>query len=126
MSFRISFGIASCRNHQTAKEPIRSICARVLERLEELKLLRHEQLNAFADEDLGTERVRGEGFLLTIYRQKLEGGKILIVVQSFYPTLWFPNFISFDLIGKVYAEGFVVEPTGAFTEAPRQLILRYC
>ncbi len=67
----------------------------------------------------------GQEAVLTTYVTEIEGGTLLVVAQAFYPTFRFPNYISTNGIGKVFADGILVKNDGKIEDAPIDLLLEY-
>lgn len=125
MAFRISFGSASCRGREGEGEPVRTICRRVQEKIESLKALRFEQLGDFREQEPEVLNVSGNEIILTTFKENLEDGRLLVVAQAFFPTLWFPNFISLAGVGKVLSEGFCVKPNGEVQDASEEMLWQF-
>lgn len=114
--FRISLGSASCRNLDARSERERKACEKVLEHLEALKQLSVAQLNSLPEEKTEAVNASGEMLSITVYRKNLAESEMLLVVQAFMPTWWFPTYFSAKGVGKLFVDGFVVHD-GAVREA---------
>ena len=123
--FRIALGTASCRDHSDRSELDRNVCSNLLFRLEKLKSLSPEQLRYFAPEERETLTVDGKVIRYTTFRDEQADGSFLLVVQAFYSTLWFPNYLSLTAVGRIYAEGIVVDSSGQITSPPEKILWPY-
>ena len=115
--FRIAIGRASCANYSGNDQNILEVCKLVSEKLTYLRSLQYSQLEKWMELTSETVQISEKEVVMTVFSQKNEKAKLLVVVQAFYPTLKFPNYFSFSFVGKLYAEGFVVEPTGSIRDA---------
>ena len=115
--FRISFGTASCQTYSGSDSNIKKVCKLVLEKIVYLKSLQFSQLSNWKNSETDVGNVDGKEVLLTAYQQKNEKDEFLIIVQAFYPTFKFPNYFSFSFIGKVFANGFIVDSAGSIRDA---------
>lgn len=122
MPFRISVGSASCLNRDSEPEPIRSICKEVLNRVESLKSFGYERLKRFSEREDDSKEICGEEISLVTWAVEMNPGELLVVVQAFWPTFSFPNYISFSAIGKLYAEGLIAKSSGEVSNAPQELL----
>jgi hypothetical protein len=68
------------------------------------------------------ERIDGRTATLTTYRDELDAGDSLIVVQGFLRSWRFPSYIGSVGIGYMYAEGFIVGDSGGIREANEDLV----
>ncbi len=115
--FRIAFGTASCQTYSGNNSNIKEVCKLVLQKIAYLKSLQFSQLLNWKNSETDIGKIAGKEVLLTAYQQKNEKGELLIIVQAFYPTLKFPNYFSFSFIGKVFANGFIVDSAGSIRDA---------
>jgi hypothetical protein len=115
-NFRIAFGVASCKDNTSKNPLVKDICKLVAEKLEILRALSYEQARIFDQEETEFYNLGGKEALLTIYKETVDED-IFIVVQVFQPTWFFPNYISTNGIGKLYAEGLVYRKNGQVESA---------
>jgi hypothetical protein len=106
--FRISLGSASCTAHEKRCGYERNACDQALSYLATLKQLPVAQLQTFPEETTETINVGDQRLLRTVFRKDLSKNEILLVVQVFMPTWWFPTYFSSSGIGKIFVEGIVV------------------
>jgi hypothetical protein len=122
--FRIALGRASCRT-STSNPTLTAICRHLLSELERLKAIQIEKLRQLPEEKHEEQDVGGVSASYTTYRANLPDGRLLIVMQAFIRTLAWPTYISFAGVGRMYAEGFVVDQDGKIIDAPDHLLWEY-
>jgi hypothetical protein len=122
---RISFGISSCKSYKGSNKFVRNVCDIILSKIEDVSKLTYEQLSSFDEYEYETSYIDNKDFILTTYKNELDNNDILIIVQGFYQTLVFPNYISTSGTGKMFAEGFIVSKDGTKAEAPESMMLDY-
>lgn len=115
--FRISFGVASCKNYKNSCEIETKICREIINKIEKLKLLNIEQLLNFKDEEIEVKKIDKKKITFTLYKSPHPNEKAIIVTQAFYTTWLSPNYISFTNIGKIFAEGIVITTDGTMRDA---------
>ncbi|WII72749.1 hypothetical protein QJS83_02550 [Bdellovibrio sp. 22V] len=123
--FRISFGGASCVECRARSAEETSLCEVVLMRLEHIKALSFEQLKNFPEEEYENFDIKGIQTALTIHRCDLDEQSILIVVQVFLPTWKFPTYFSVNGVGKMFADGIIVNKNGQKSDAPDEYLFQY-
>lgn len=116
-NFRIALGRASCKTYNGSDSDIGKVCKIVFDKLSYLKTLQYSQLSNWKESESDISNVGGKNVSLTSYVEKNKQSDLLIVVQAFYPTLIFPNYLSFTFIGKVFAEGFIISSSGDIKDA---------
>ena len=125
-NFRISFGLASCKNRINDKNDIvRKISERILVEISKLEMLSFDQLSSFNEEEPINANIDGKNVCITTFSEKINETSYLVVVQAYYNTLRFPNYISFNGVAKVFADGFTVKADGTKEEASIDLLLQY-
>ena len=101
------------------------MCDRVLARIEQLRLLSREQLFALAPEEHEDCHIVGREVSLSVYRDEISGGSVLVVVQAFVATWRRPTFLSLSGPGHIVAEGLLITPSGEITDAVDEQMWRY-
>lgn len=124
-SFRIAIGMASCRGIKTNDQTLLTICKQVLEKIDHLKRLSSSQLLNFKNEEQETTTINGKKVTFTTYLENRGSEKSLVVVQAFYPTWRWPNYLSLNGIGKVLAEGVIASTDGTIRDATHQELWDY-
>ena len=117
MGFRISLGAARAAdglNHKNGS--VRQLCSRTLARLERLRALDSSALVSLPEESSERERVGNEYAEFVTFNEKLESGDTLVVVQAFLPIWRSLNYIGPSGIGRICAEGIVVDSEGRIAE----------
>jgi hypothetical protein len=76
-----------------------------------------EEIAALPEANSRTVPGQGADCTLTTYRYVNEDQETLIVVQALVPTWKKPTFFTFTFVGKVFAEGFIVKPSGEIVDA---------
>jgi hypothetical protein len=119
--FRIAIGRCDCR------KPYRdSISAKACEaidvRLESWRKRLPTDLASVPTEVYEDERVEGHGVTFGTHKHALETGDTLVVFQALVHTWVRPTFLSFGAVGRMYAEGFLVSPSGAVERAPDEVM----
>lgn len=122
---RISFGVSSCKNYRGKNETIKLICEKINAKIDYVKSLSYGQLSSFSESESEILHFDGNEFVLTTYKDRINENKVLIVVQGFYRTLSFPNYISTKGIGKMFAEGVVIDSNEDKEDAPYNILLQY-
>jgi hypothetical protein len=120
--FRISFGTGSCSGSRR-NATLTGLCAEIRARLDRYAVLSQAQIDA-VDEQTEELRIAGKRAELTLFRQVIDAGTLL-VVQGYVPTFWFPTFIGSGGIGHVLAEGIVIDAEGQISPAPDHLMWEY-
>ena len=120
----MAFGACDCRD-RSSRPLVKSLCDRVLARLDQLSHLTGSQLRNIDEEETAEMSVGGKPAFVTVHRSNLDGGRALIVVQGFVATLRWPTVIGTDGIGHVVAEGLVVSPDDTIAPAPDELMWGY-
>lgn len=110
--FRIALGSASCRTYAGNDPNIREVCKLLIERLSFLQGLQYSHLQRWAESESEIHDINGKNITLNSYIQNNEDGSVLVVVQAFYPTFKYPNYLSRSFVGKVFAEGSVIDKEG--------------
>lgn len=87
--------------------------------------MRREQLSHFEEQEPERIFIKGGEAIFTSYKREIASGDLLMVVQAFYPILWFPNYISTSGIGKLFADGILIRKNGQIEDAPIDLLLDY-
>ncbi len=117
MGFRIAIGSGRCADGIASRNSLRrELCARILARLDRLRLLTPDALAglpAFAND---VERIEGRPVTLSTYQDKLETGDALIVVQGFLHSWRSPTYFGAAGVGYMYAEGIMLGPDGRLRE----------
>jgi hypothetical protein len=125
---RISFGSASCGAPVARRWPLlRDVCAEVKARIEHLRSLPPNQLEALADEDTEERAIRNRIVRFTTYRTSVGQGETLVVVQAFVRTLLRANYIPLGFgagvfSGRIVVRGLILTPNGRVAEAPDDLL----
>jgi hypothetical protein len=68
------------------------------------------------------ERIEGRVVTFNTYRDKLESGDALIVVQGFLRSWRFPTYVGSAGVGYMYAEGILLSANGFITNPDEQLL----
>ena len=101
------------------------MCQRILDRLETLRLLTPKALLALPEEETEIEYVQQTPVSFTTFREELDSGDSLVVVQGFFPSWRFPRYFCRQGVGHVYADGFVLETGGNLCEASDEQLWLY-
>ena len=126
MAFRIAIGSCRCADGITSRNPlVRELCSRLLGRLERLRSLDPEMLARLPTLLSDRERIDGRVVRFSTYRDKLESGDALIVVQGFLRSWRLPTYIGSAGVGYMYAEGILLEADGRITNPDEQLLWFY-
>ncbi len=115
--FRISFGDASCKKYTGSEKSLLDVCNLVLEKIQYLKNLRIEQLEKWSNIETTEIEVNGKIATLTVFKDTVSQEKALIIVQAFYPTWRYPNYLSFGGVGRIFAEGFYIDTKNEISDA---------
>jgi hypothetical protein len=122
--FRISFGTSACIKNKSNDVLAKEVCKEVLEKISQIKALNFEQVGRLPSEEMEIKNIKGKEVAYSTYKQDLGNG-VLIVVQAFIPTLIFPNYISFNGVGKIYAEGIIFSQEGNKNMAEDNMLFSY-
>ena len=126
MPFRIAIGSCRCADGVQSKNPLaRELCSRILARLQQLRTSAPEVLGNLPASSTNLERIVDSQAALTTYRDKLQSGEALIVVQGFLRSWRFPTYIGSAGVGYMYAEGILVDSAGRVTEPQEELLWPY-
>jgi hypothetical protein len=126
MGFRIALGAARCADGLKHKNgSVRELCSRTLARLERLRLLSSRILVELPAESSERERIGDAVAEFLTHNEKLENGDTLIVVQAFLPTWRSLNYLGPAGIGRICAEGLVVDSEGRIAEALESDLWQY-
>ncbi|WP_374028359.1 hypothetical protein ACES2J_08645 [Bdellovibrio bacteriovorus] len=123
--FRLALGSASCRDNKSKDPQVQEVCRILLEKLEALKSSDPIFLKSFPLDHSEIMEINGREVLMTVFHDRLPKEESLLVIQAYYSTWKFPNFISLGGVGKVFAEGFLLNKTGEVKEAPESLLWDY-
>ena len=123
MTFRIAIGSCRCADGVVSRNSFRrELCSRILARLDRLRSLTPEALASLPASSSEVERIGSRMATLTTYRDKLETGDSLVVVQGFLRSWRFPTYIGSAGVGYMYAEGVLVGPDGRVRDADEELL----
>ena len=123
MGLRIAIGSCRCADGITSRNPlVRELCSRLVVRLERLRSLGSERLARLPALSTDKERIEGRVVRFNTYRDKLESGDALIVVQGFLRSWRFPTYIGSAGVGYMYAEGILLSANGLITNPDEQLL----
>ena len=125
LKHRISFGDLSCRKYNKNKGLGYDICSEIMARLKQLENLGYSQLEKFKPESSEVIYIKKKKLIITTYKEQLLNKELLIATQGFLPTLIFPNYISFNGIGKMFADGLIINSNEEKTIAPIESLLKY-
>ena len=123
MTFRVAIG--SCRGADgvaSRNSLRRELCSRILGRLDRLRSLTPDALASLPASSSDAERIDGRIATLNTYRDKLESGDALIIVQGFLGSWRFPTYIGSAGVGYMDAEGIVVGADGRIREPEEDLL----
>lgn len=124
-NFRIALGGASAVGFEKMGSPDREICQRLLQLIERFKAIKIEDLRSLPGSEFTLEECAGEVVEFTVYKTDVPGGDFLVVVQAFFSTWRKPTFISLGRVGRIYAEGFVLDSNGISKQAPEEMLWPY-
>jgi hypothetical protein len=123
MPFRIAIGSCRCADGVQSRNPlVRELCSRIVTCLEQLRSSAPEVLGNLPGSSTNLERISGRQATLTTYRDTLQSGDALIVVQGFLRSWRFPTYIGSAGVGYMYAEGILVGANGQITEPDEELV----
>ena len=122
---RISIGSASCKDIENKGSFEKSVCEGIYRRLNEIKSTSYANLNKRSDNDTDFEKIDGREIVYAVYKEVLDEGTVLFVVQALFKTLRFPNYFSFNFIGKVVVEGILATSSGEFKPPSDDILLNY-
>ena len=123
MGFRIAIGSSRCADGIASRNPLRrELCARILARLDRLRLLTPEALAGLPALANDVERIEGRQVTLSTYQEKLKTGDALIVVQGFLHSWRFPTYFGAAGVGYMYAEGFMLDSDGRVRDPDEDLL----
>src|SRR5688572_6054418 len=123
MSFRVAIG--SCRCADGIKSPnsmVRDLCSRIVARLERLRSLSPDVLTALPAVTSDSEHIDARVLRLNTYRETLESGDTLVVVQGFLRSWRWPTYIGAAGVGYMYAEGILVGVDGNVRDPDEALL----
>jgi len=123
-AFRLSIGRGKCRDVPQGETLQSQVCHAVNTRIDAILLSGSSSHLSYSE---GREEVliQGKAVTITTSLVALEGAGNLVVVQAFYMTLFLPTFFAVGRIGKIFAEGVVIEPSGKRVLAPDDLLWAY-
>jgi hypothetical protein len=124
MPFRIAIGDCSC-DEPLRHDLDRQVCAFLRESIGRWRARLPQELSAFpreSHEELGIDE---RPAIFGLYRQELDSERVLLVFQVFVHTWRRPTFISAEGVGRMYAEGLIVESDGTIAAAPRELMWQF-
>lgn len=101
---------------------MRELCTRLTVRLARLKALPPRVLATLPRIATDVERIGRRTVAIHTYRDTLETGDTLIVVQGFMRSWRFPNCIGAAGIGHMFAEGIMVRLDDTMCDAPDALL----
>ena len=123
MTFRIAVGSCRCADGITSRNSLRrELCTRILARLDRLRSLSPDALAALPPSSSDMERIGGRTATLSTYRDKLETGDALVVVQGFLRSWRFPTYVGSAGVGYMYAEGVLISTDGRIRDAGEELL----
>jgi hypothetical protein len=114
---RIALGRCSCTDAQP--DPTRqAICRELMSQLNQLRskpASELEQLPPYAESE---QVIAGRKVTFETIVEPFPDAKLIIVKRAFSRSLSRPNWISFQGIGHMFADGFVVQDDGSIQDAP--------
>jgi len=101
------------------------VCKIIEERFQAIQTRLPSDLDSIPKELTELEAI--DGYLISFCTSKhpQEDGSTIIVIQAFVHTLAWPTFISFNGIGKLYAEGIVLSRDGHIETAQKELMWQF-
>lgn len=121
MSFRIAIGNCSCRKKSNGINY--KICQEIDKTLKIFKQNTKGDIDKFLFKTRESDNV--PGIYISTYLKELSGTRKLVVVQAQLRTLFLPNFISFNFIGKLFSEGIVIKNDGEWKYADDKLMWEF-
>ena len=115
-NFRISLGSSCCRKSAASDQLSKGICDQVFAELERIRNLASSQIGLLPEVHTNQVFVGSKKVQFTIYRNAVSDKETIFVVQAFYSTWKFPNFLSLNSVGRIFVEGIVYRD-GVFRNA---------
>jgi hypothetical protein len=123
MAFRIAIGSCRCADGINSRNAlVRELCSRINRRLERLRSFAPEMLAKLPPLSSEEERIEDRVVRFTTYRDNLQSGDQLIVVQGFLPSWRFPTYIGPAGIGHMYTEGLLLGADRRLTNPDEKLL----
>jgi hypothetical protein len=98
------------------------VCQVIDIRLERWRRRLPADLAAVPIEVYEEEQVEGHAISFGTHRHALETGDTLVVFQALVHTWARPTFLSLSAVGRIYAEGLLVSPSGNVERAPDKMM----
>ena len=118
MSFRIAIGNCSCKSPNLKQGgSVAHICESVMAKLQMIKNLSFEQINAMPTEEEELAWVESKRVQFITIKERKSDNSILVVVRAFMFSWRWPTFISLSGVGHAVAEGVLVKPDGHMEDA---------
>ena len=124
-NFRVAIGRCACRGPRPSNPLVAAMCDRVLATIEQLRLLSRDQLFALAPQQHEECHIGGRAVSLSVYRDEMSDGSVLVVVQAFVATWRRPTFLSLSGPGHIVAEGLTISQSGEITDAVDEQLWAY-
>lgn len=116
---RIAIGSGSCRQEFKDLRFV-EISKTILERLEGYKQADPIFLRSFPHEHTEYLEFDGKKTSMTVFNERTEEKRNLIVIQAFLSTFKGLNYISFGGVGRVFVEGLWVNEDGSLKDASEE------
>lgn len=121
MPFRIAIGPCKCQ--QPYSDELHSAACREIDRHRSAWGQRLPgDLAAVPIESFEPLEISGRAAIFGVHRHALDAGRTLIVFQIFIATWSRPTYFSVGSVGRFYAEGLLVDASGAVTMAPDEVM----
>jgi hypothetical protein len=114
MSFRFSFGSASCKSKNIKSKVENEACDQIFSVLKKIEVLKWEQIKGLPSVETSMLQVHGRCIELSVFKEMRTESECLVVAQVLIPLHWVPNHFSVKSgFSKIFAEGLLVSVEGA-------------
>jgi hypothetical protein len=121
LGFRIAIGRCNCAKPYRDRIQAKA-CEAIDARLQSWSSRLPADLAAVPVEAFEEMLLEGDSVTFGTHKHALESGDTLVVFQALVRTWAKPTFLGPTGVGRMYAEGLVVSPTGAVQRAPDEMM----
>lgn len=125
MPLRIAIGSASCETinpHDKIGQRIKEL---ILNKIEFFKGKDFEFLHNFSDYTTVEYNIENKLVELAFFKEVIDNENLLFVVRAAYRTINFPTYICWGFIGRVYAEGIIINSKNESKKADDSLLWEF-
>ncbi len=122
---RISIGDARVEAVKEKTGLNAEVCKIIGNKMSTYKCMEFSRLKNLSEESCTEYKIQNKLIKMTLYKKMLNSERVLIVVQAAYKTFKFPNYMSFDFIGKIIVDGIVVNSQNVFSKPDDNLLWEF-